>query len=112
MGPRSDGYRGGPEHASVVADGRHASATEASPEAHTGEADRVRPSPLVVDLNGTLLKTDSLIELFVVGMLRKPLATLMCLGALIRGRGAFKRKVAEVGALSIAALPLREDFVA
>ena len=70
-----------------------------------------QPTPLVVDLNGTLIKTDSLLELFIVGLLRKPLSTLSCLGALLRGRGAFKRKVAEVGALSVAALPLREDFV-
>ena len=65
-----------------------------------------QPTPLVVDLNGTLIKTDSLLELFIVGLLRKPLSTLSCLGALLRGRGAFKRKVAEVGALSVAALPV------
>jgi hypothetical protein len=48
--------------------------------------------PLAVDLDGTLLRVDSLIEIFIVNLLRQPWTTLKALPELLHGRGTFKSK--------------------
>jgi 4-hydroxybenzoate polyprenyltransferase len=69
-------------------------------------------SPLVVNINGSLVKADSLFESVIVTILRKPTAIFALLLALLRGRPAFKRCVAELGVHDLETLPLREDMVA
>ena len=71
-----------------------------------------RPVPLVVDLDGTLLRTDLLLE-GVVALLRRNL--LMIFAMLLwlpRGKAAFKREVARRTGLDIATLPANEALVA
>jgi 4-hydroxybenzoate polyprenyltransferase len=53
------------------------------------------PYPLVVGLDGTLLKTDSLWELLTHLLVRKPLTALLVPCWLLRGRAYFKAKVAS-----------------
>lgn len=67
--------------------------------------------PLVVDLDGTLLLGDSLVESFSVVLFRKPLAAARALLA-IRDRAAFKRRLAGHALLELADMPWREDLVA
>ncbi|MTW15285.1 UbiA family prenyltransferase [Rhodoplanes serenus] len=83
---------------------------EPTTEAHRGLA--ADPAlPLVVDLDGTLLLGDSLVECFAVLLFRKPLAAA---GALRRigDRAAFKRRLAGDALLDVADMPWREDLVA
>jgi 4-hydroxybenzoate polyprenyltransferase len=67
--------------------------------------------PLCVDLDGTLVVTDTLWEGF-VGLLReRPWLLLIAPFWLLSGRAAFKRAVASRIALDPAALPYREELV-
>jgi 4-hydroxybenzoate polyprenyltransferase len=68
--------------------------------------------PLVVDLDGTLLKVDTLYELFVFGLFNKPVQTLLSLLALRDGIAAFKRRLSGIVPLDIESLPVREELFA
>ena len=68
-------------------------------------------APLVVDLDGTLLKTDTLYESFVAAVFNRPLDAVLALPRLLRGRAAFKARLREVADLDIEGLPLRETLV-
>ena len=57
--------------------------------------------PLVVDLDGTLLKSDSLIEGFVSLLSPRPVSALRTLAALRRGKAAFKAAVAREAKIDI-----------
>ncbi len=76
-----------------------------------GVAARAEP-PLVVDMDGTLIRTDTLIEsLFVLA--RHRLGALPgVLARLARGRAAFKAALAARAMPDIDTLPLREDLMA
>jgi len=66
---------------------------------------------LVVDLDDTLVRTDTLAEQFVALVFRKPLAALMLLPMLLRGRAAFKDRLAQLQPLDPAALPYNEPLL-
>lgn len=51
--------------------------------------------PLVVDLDGTLLKVDSLHEAFVEFLSKKPIHAVRALASLKQGRAAFKEAIAD-----------------
>jgi 4-hydroxybenzoate polyprenyltransferase/phosphoserine phosphatase len=68
--------------------------------------------PLVVDLDGTLLCVDSLIEMFVVNLLRQPWAAVKALFALLRGRGSFKRRIAEINLMDVTLFPVHRELLA
>lgn len=68
--------------------------------------------PLVVDLDGTLVLTDTLYEAFIRLLFRDPRAALASLLRLVRGIAAFKRHVAELSIPDIETLPYRSDLVA
>ena len=69
-------------------------------------------APLAVDLDGTLLKVDTLSESLVANLFRRPLATIGACLAIFRGRAAFKRALADVGLPDIDALPANDEFAA
>ncbi|MBN9462255.1 MAG: UbiA family prenyltransferase [Burkholderiales bacterium] len=71
-----------------------------------------REIPLYVDLDGSLLRTDSLWESFASALRRRPLAAIAALAALASGRAAFKRRMARLGAPEVASLPRHEAFLA
>lgn len=66
---------------------------------------------LVVDLDGTLIRSDMLAECLFAGLARAPAATV---GAVVgaRGRAALKARLAAVARPDIARLPLREAVLA
>lgn len=66
--------------------------------------------PLVVDLDGTLLKVDTLYEQFASALLTRPWAALSALLALFSGRAAFKRRLAGLANIDVEHLPVREEF--
>ena len=67
--------------------------------------------PLIVDMDGALLRTDTTFEALAQGIFTRPTATLFALTALFSGRAAFKRRIAEIAPIDIDVLPLRTEFV-
>jgi 4-hydroxybenzoate polyprenyltransferase len=77
--------------------------------------ERITPSaglPLCVDLDGTLLHTDTLHEGLLQLLRRRPLQALGLFLRLGRGKAAFKQQVTEAATLDPATLPLNEELVA
>jgi 4-hydroxybenzoate polyprenyltransferase len=66
-----------------------------------------REIPLVVDLDQTLVVTDTLYESFAWLLFRQPLAAFAALFAILSGRAAFKARIASLGAPSARGLPYR-----
>src|SRR5260370_36863689 len=66
---------------------------------------------LVVDLDGTLVRTDTLIESLLAALTRT-LPVLRAFGALRHGRARFKQKVAEISGFDPALLPYNEELPA
>jgi 4-hydroxybenzoate polyprenyltransferase len=68
--------------------------------------------PLVIDLDGTLLKSDLQHECALQLARREPGAVFQILYWLARGRVAFRQFIAARGAPEIEGVPAREDFIA
>lgn len=67
--------------------------------------------PLVVDLDGTLSLSDSLLEALLFIALRKPQLLARLFVAMTEGRAALKQCVASLGGYQTDTLPLRGDFL-
>ena len=67
--------------------------------------------PLVVDLDGTLLRTDVLVESILQLVKTEPLAALCMPAWALRGRARFKRRVSEHVPVDAELLPYREDLL-
>jgi 4-hydroxybenzoate polyprenyltransferase/phosphoserine phosphatase len=74
--------------------------------------EKTRLRPLVVDLDGTLIKTDLLIENFFVLLSTKPLMALAALAALRHGKAAFKAQLAAEAAIDCEVLPFNDELIA
>ncbi|MDT3677486.1 MAG: UbiA family prenyltransferase [Burkholderiaceae bacterium] len=70
-----------------------------------------RSIPLYVDLDGCLLRTDTLWESFAAALRANPFAGLLALFALLQGRAALKRRLAAIGQTDVATMPRNERFV-
>lgn len=71
-----------------------------------------RKLPLVVDLDGTFLKVDSLFEVFAAGLFARPVRTLLSLLTLRNGIAAFKQQLTQAVDPDVSHFPLREDLIA
>ncbi len=69
-----------------------------------------RSVPLYVDLDGCLLRTDTLWESFAAALRADPFAALLALLALLQGRAALKRRLATIGRVDVASMPRNERF--
>jgi 4-hydroxybenzoate polyprenyltransferase len=79
----------------------------------TGEASNViRRSPIIVDLDGTLTPTDTLVESVIQLVKKSPLNLLRLPFWLAAGRGAFKEAVASKSRIAVELLPYREPLLA
>jgi 4-hydroxybenzoate polyprenyltransferase len=67
--------------------------------------------PLCVDLDGTLVRTDTLIESLLLLVKRNPLYLFAALRWLLGGKARFKAEVARRVSLNVATLPYQEDFL-
>lgn len=68
-------------------------------------------TPIVVDLDGTLTPTDTLVELVVKIVKKSPLYLLRLPFWLLKGRAGFKEAVAEHATITASRLPYRESLV-
>jgi len=75
------------------------------------EEENARSRPLCVDLDGTLVSTDTLWECVLWLLRRRPWLLLIAPFWLLGGRANFKQRVAERTAFDPAALPYREDLL-
>jgi len=67
--------------------------------------------PLVVDLDGTLIKTDSLAESFFALMRQNPLYLFLLPFWLLRGRAFLKRKISQRVVLDVSLLPYQDELL-
>lgn len=67
--------------------------------------------PLVVDLDGTLTPTDTLVESIFSLLKKNPLNLFIIFFWLFTGRAEFKRRIASKSGFSVTNLPWREDFL-
>jgi len=67
--------------------------------------------PLVVDLDGTLTPTDTLVESVIILIKEHPLMLFMLPFWLLKGRAVLKSRIARYVTLPVASLPLRRDLV-
>ena len=74
----------------------------------SGDADLL---PLVVDLDDTLLLTDTLYEIFAVAVFKQPLSAARGLIELRKGRAAFKRALDSEVMLDVHSLPSNQSLV-
>jgi 4-hydroxybenzoate polyprenyltransferase/phosphoserine phosphatase len=68
--------------------------------------------PLVVDLDGTLLKSDLLVESFTSLLREQPLAALRAPGWLLGGKAHLKQRLADSAGLDVSKLPYRKELLA
>jgi 4-hydroxybenzoate polyprenyltransferase len=66
--------------------------------------------PLVVDLDGSLVRTDLLAEAILLLLKRDPMAALRLSVWLLRGRAAMKREVAKRVEIDVETLPYRQEL--
>lgn len=71
----------------------------------------VDAAPLFVDLDGTLIRSDSLWESFAIALRARPWRTAIGVTSLARGRAALKERFGHLGPIDPEALPYREDFL-
>ncbi len=69
-------------------------------------------TPLIVDLEGTFLRTDCLFEGMCRAVFHKPVTLARALPEALVGRASFKRRIAEVADLDVGAFPIRPDLLA
>ena len=75
-------------------------------------ASDLRPVPLVVDLDGTLIRSDLFIETLFTELGRRPTAIAGFLPPLFAGKAAFKHYLAATAPLDVASLPYDETVLA
>lgn len=68
--------------------------------------------PLVLDLDGTLLRTDLLYESFVAYLRHNPLGFWRVFGWVLKGKANLKQELARAAPLDIDSLPVNEDVAA
>ena len=86
-----------------------ADAPPPEPAAATGAQPAV---PLVVDLDGTLIRSDLLVESFLALMAADPVAAARAVGSLKEGKAALKAKIADSADIDVATLPYDEVVLA
>lgn len=67
--------------------------------------------PLCVDLDGTLVQTDTLVELFIVLLKKRPMAAINAAAWLTRGKAYFKDQISQRAALATPLLPYHQDLL-
>jgi 4-hydroxybenzoate polyprenyltransferase len=69
------------------------------------------PVPLVVDLDGTLIRSDLLVESILALLRKRPFFVFLLPFWLLRGRARFKREIARRAVVDVSALPWRMELV-
>jgi 4-hydroxybenzoate polyprenyltransferase len=74
-------------------------------------AAELKSIPLCVDLDGTLIRTDSLYESLLLLLKSRPWAILLLFPWLLRGRAYFKQRIAAGGRVQPSSLPYNPEFL-
>jgi 4-hydroxybenzoate polyprenyltransferase/phosphoserine phosphatase len=82
-----------------------------APAVDAGPPSAAAAPPLAVDLDGTLVRTDLLVEALVALLKRNPLSVFALLGWLLRGRAYAKARIARRVTLHPAELPYRRSVL-
>ncbi|WP_145535389.1 UbiA family prenyltransferase [Yersinia thracica] len=69
-------------------------------------------TPLCIDLDGTLVRTDTLVESFFMLIKKNPLYAFACILWLIRGKAALKNEIAKRVTMNASSLPYNESLLA
>ncbi len=77
----------------------------------TQKSDIVTTVPLCVDVDGTLVKSDTLIDSVLALVRAKPLAIVKIPGWIAEGKAAFKRHLTQAVSLDVAALPYNQPLM-
>ncbi len=85
---------------------------QATPQSESKNHSASDNVPLFVDLDGTLLKSDLLMECLFALIKQSPAAQLSIPGWLMRGKTRLKRELAQRATIDVARLPLQKSFVA
>ncbi|KJS36272.1 MAG: hypothetical protein VR74_13605 [Hyphomonas sp. BRH_c22] len=67
--------------------------------------------PLVLDLDGTLLRTDLLVEGIVNAFFRRPMSLFAAMPLALVSRARFKQRIAAISSLDIDSLPVNEQVL-
>jgi phosphoserine phosphatase len=67
--------------------------------------------PLCVDLDGTLVETDTLYRSLLALLRLNPMRAIIALAAIPKGKARFKQTVAQFAPFDAAVLPYRQDFL-
>ncbi|GAB5503841.1 UbiA family prenyltransferase [Pyruvatibacter sp.] len=78
---------------------------------NAGTLDKSADLPLVLDLDGALIRTDILFETFIAYVRKNPLRLFQVASWVVRGRAVLKQKLAEKAVLDVESLPATEDLV-
>ncbi len=70
-----------------------------------------RPLPICVDLDGTLAKTDLLLESAIAAVLKDLLNLFRIIGWLFQGKAAVKEKIAAIGTVNPLTIPYNEELL-
>jgi 4-hydroxybenzoate polyprenyltransferase/phosphoglycolate phosphatase-like HAD superfamily hydrolase len=68
--------------------------------------------PLVVDLDGTLIRSDLLVESYLALLGKDPVAALSTLSGLAEGKAALKSRIADQVLIEVERLPFNQDVLA
>ena len=66
--------------------------------------------PLYVDLDGTFVKADLLLESFISALKKNPLVLFFCIYWLVQGIATLKARLAELAEIDVSLLPLNVEF--
>jgi 4-hydroxybenzoate polyprenyltransferase len=69
------------------------------------------PAPLCVDLDGTLVKSDTLVDTIIVLARQNPRSVLQFPAWIATGKASFKRKVSSLAALDVIHLPYNQELL-
>ncbi|CNJ00802.1 Polyprenyltransferase (cytochrome oxidase assembly factor) [Yersinia frederiksenii] len=69
-------------------------------------------TPLCIDLDGTLVRTDTLVESFFLLIKKNPFYSFMCVLWLFRGKAALKSEIAKRVTMNASSLPYNESLLA
>ena len=81
------------------------------PAVRAADVEFPKDYPLCVDLDGTLIRTDSLLETFIAALRKNPSRCLQACLQVLEGRSRLKAALAKIALPSVDHLPYREEVV-
>ncbi|GBG14007.1 4-hydroxybenzoate octaprenyltransferase [Novimethylophilus kurashikiensis] len=100
------------EHSEVWNSADYAHTNHTAIPSHQLKPGTRKAVPLCVDLDGTLIKTDLLVESFLALVKRNPLALFLCFWWLLHGKARLKAEIAQRVEMDMSLLPYHAELTA